>query len=95
MMVGFSDGYVRGYSKSGQRVFSRLLHLESVSKLTCMASSTVAKPVTAVVSFICQVYLNLYKERFHSFAVTKNMYMKIQKVSLHNHSQIYVYIGMK
>ena len=52
VMVGFSDGYVRGYSKSGQRVFSRLMHLEPVTKLTCMASSNVAKHSPAVV-YIC------------------------------------------
>ena len=40
MMVGFSDGFVRGYSKGGTPVFSQLFHLESVKKLTCMASVT-------------------------------------------------------
>ena len=49
VMVGFTDGYVRGYSKSGQRVFSRLMHLEPVAKLTCMASSTVQRPALGLV----------------------------------------------
>ena len=39
MLVGFSDGYVRGYSKSGQRVLAQSMHTEAVNKLTCMAPS--------------------------------------------------------
>lgn len=39
VLVGFSDGYVRGYSKSGQRVLAQSMHTEAVSKLTCMAPS--------------------------------------------------------
>ena len=34
--MGFSDGYVRGYSKSGQVIFSEQLHLEAVTKLSFM-----------------------------------------------------------
>ena len=49
-MVGFSDGFVRGYSKSGQRVFSQLMHLEPVVKLTCMTSSAALRPTPSVVS---------------------------------------------
>lgn len=65
VMVGFSDGYVRGYSKSGQRVFSRLMHHEPVSKLTCMASSAVQKPAPSLVSCIhCYVDVVMLDELY-------------------------------
>jgi len=38
-VVGFSDGFIRAYSKSGVSVLSQLLHAEPVVKITCMASS--------------------------------------------------------
>jgi len=39
VVVGFSDGFIRAYSKSGVSVLSQLLHAEPVVKITCMASS--------------------------------------------------------
>ncbi|XP_064392664.1 rab3 GTPase-activating protein non-catalytic subunit-like isoform X2 [Halichondria panicea] len=38
VLVGFSDGYIRSYSMSGQRVMSQLLHPEAVKRLSCMAT---------------------------------------------------------
>ena len=39
MLVGFADGFVRGFSKSGQNVFSKLLHADTVTKFTFMCPS--------------------------------------------------------
>ncbi len=50
VLVGFSDGYIRGYSKSGQRVMSQLLHPEPVRRLTCMAASPSLKHSTSLVT---------------------------------------------
>lgn len=42
-LVGFSDGYIRGYSKSGQAVLSEQLHLDPVSKISAMLSLSTVK----------------------------------------------------
>lgn len=39
--MGFSDGYIRGYSKSGQPVMSEQLHMDAVTKITFMWSSPI------------------------------------------------------
>lgn len=38
-LIGFSDGHIRGYSKSGCAVFSEQLHLDAVSKISSMLPS--------------------------------------------------------
>lgn len=37
VLVGFSNGYVCGYSMSGQTIFSRQVHDASVSQITFMS----------------------------------------------------------
>lgn len=42
-LVGFSDGYARGYSKSGQVVISEQLHSEAVTKVSFMWPSPTSR----------------------------------------------------
>ena len=39
VLVGFSNGYVYGYSMSGQTIFSKQIHEDSVTQLTFMSPS--------------------------------------------------------
>lgn len=39
-LVGFSDGYIRGYSKSGHVVLSEQLHVDAVKKISFMVSTS-------------------------------------------------------
>ena len=47
-MVGFSDGFIRGYSKSGQTVFSQQLHLDAVTKLSFLYPSSLRENANQV-----------------------------------------------
>ena len=93
MMVGFTDGYVRGYSKSGQKVFSRLMHLEPVAKLTCMASSTVQRPALGLV---CGLDISTCAQTlivFHvKFVNPMNALVLLRVVKLSHGTSIYSYV---
>ena len=53
-LVGFSDGYIRGYSKSGQVVLSEQLQTDAVKNFSCMQSTSVSKNELQVILRMCQ-----------------------------------------
>lgn len=56
VLVGFSDGYIRGYSKSGQLILSEQLHTDAVAKFSFMSSESQRN----------NSQVNLYTEQFRN-----------------------------
>ncbi len=48
-LVGFSDGYIRAYSKSGQMVFSQQLHMDAVVKFSLMWSASLSSEQQVII----------------------------------------------